>query len=140
MTPSMGNDYREAVHALDELDRALHQKVRLGIMSTLLALGKAEFRLLKETLTVSDGNLATHLAQLEERGYITVEKEFVRRKPRSTYFPTEAGRAAFQQYVAALERIVRATTNPSLLSSNEIAETSRRGRAKPQIGRPATEG
>src|SRR5260221_61925 len=55
-----------------------------------------------------DGNLSTHLAVLEERGYVAVYKEFVRRKPHTTYSPTEAGRDAFRHYLLALERIIRA--------------------------------
>jgi DNA-binding HxlR family transcriptional regulator len=98
-----------ALEAVHELDDAIHQKARLGIMSTLLTLREAEFKLLKETLALSDGNLSTHLALLEERGYIEARKEFVRKKPRTTYTPTEAGRTAFQRYLAALERIIRAS-------------------------------
>ena len=98
------------LEALHEMDDAIHQKARLGIMSTLLALGDAEFKLLKETLALSDGNLSTHLALLEERGYIESRKEFVRKKPRTTYTPTLAGRAAFDRYLLALERIIRAST------------------------------
>lgn len=99
----------EALEALDKLDDTIHQKARLGIMSTLLALGEADFKFLKETLALSDGNLSTHLAVLEERGYVAAFKEFVRRKPRTTYTPTEAGRTAFQNYLTALERIIRAS-------------------------------
>ncbi|MCS6775536.1 MAG: transcriptional regulator [Chloroherpetonaceae bacterium] len=99
-------DAREALEALDEV---IHQKVRLGIMSTLLALGEADFKLLRETLALSDGNLSTHLALLEARGYVTVRKEFVRRRPHTSYTPTEAGRIAFQRYLDALERIIRAS-------------------------------
>jgi DNA-binding HxlR family transcriptional regulator len=97
-----------ALEALDALDNTLFQKARMGIMSLLMALGEADFKLLKETLALSDGNLSTHLAMLEERGYIAVRKEFVRRKPRTTYTPTEMGRASFQRYLLALERIIRA--------------------------------
>ncbi|HZO88519.1 MAG TPA: transcriptional regulator [Chthonomonadaceae bacterium] len=97
-----------ALEALGTLDETIHQKVRLGIMSTLLALGEADFKLLKETLALSDGNLSTHLTLLEERGYVEAHKEFVRRKPRTTYTPTEAGRAAFHRYLLALEQIIRA--------------------------------
>ena len=102
-----------ALEALHEMDDAIHQKARLGIMSTLLALGEAEFKLLKETLTLSDGNLSTHLALLEERGYVESRKEFVRKKPRTTYKPTQAGRTAFDRYLSALERIIRASTTLS---------------------------
>lgn len=93
---------------LEALDEVIHQKARLGIMSTLLALGEADFRLLKETLGLSDGNLSTHLALLEERGYVTVRKEFRGRKPHTTAMPTESGRAAFKEYLATLERIIKA--------------------------------
>ncbi len=94
--------------ALEALDEVIHQKARLGIMSTLLALGSADFKLLKETLGLSDGNLSTHLALLEERGYVTLHKEFRGRKPHTTALPTETGRAAFEEYLHALERIIRA--------------------------------
>lgn len=99
----------EALEAVGTLDDAFLQKARLGIMSTLLALGEADFKLLKEALSLSDGNLSTHLTVLEERGYVEVRKEFVRRKPHTTYTPTEQGRAAFQSYLKALERIIRAS-------------------------------
>ena len=92
---------------LDALDDIIHQKVRLGVMSSLMAAGEADFNFLKAALGVSDGNLSTHLAVLEEHGYITVRKEFVGKKPRTTYTPTEAGRKAFEAYVAALESLVR---------------------------------
>lgn len=101
----------EALEALGSLDDAFLQKARLGIMSTLLALGEADFKLLKEALNLSDGNLSTHLAVLEERGYLEARKEFVRKKPHTTYTPTEEGRAAFQRYLLALERIIRAANS-----------------------------
>ena len=65
---------RAALEALEGLDDTIHQKARLGIMSTLLALGEADFKLLKEALALSDGNLSTHLALLEERGYVHTHK------------------------------------------------------------------
>lgn len=104
-----------ALEAIDTLDDTLNQKARMKIMTTLLAFGEADFKLLKEELALSDGNLSTHLALLEERGYVEAHKEFVRRKPHSSYKPTEAGRAAFQRYIDALMRIVRAagTVEPS---------------------------
>lgn len=93
---------------IDALDDVIHQKVRLGVMSSLVAAGEADFNFLKGALGVSDGNLSTHLSVLEERGYITARKEFVGKKPRTTYAPTDAGRKAFEAYVAALESFVRA--------------------------------
>ena len=94
--------------ALEALDETIHQKARLGIMSTLLALGQADFRLLKETLGLTDGNLSTHLALLEERGYVKVTKEFRGRKPHTSAQPTDSGREAFHNYLSALERIIHA--------------------------------
>jgi DNA-binding transcriptional ArsR family regulator len=98
----------EVAGAMEALDETIHQKARLGIMSTLLALGEADFKLLKETLGLSDGNLSTHLSLLEERGYVEVRKEFRGKRPHTTALPTEAGRQAFQEYLEALERIIRA--------------------------------
>ena len=94
---------------MDALDETIHQKARLGIMSTLMALGEADFKLLKETLGLSDGNLSTHLTLLEERGYITIRKEFRGRKPHTSAVPTDAGRAAFQEYLIALERVIKSS-------------------------------
>jgi len=96
------------VAKLDALDDVIHQKVRLGVMSSLLAAGEADFNFLKAALGVSDGNLSTHLTVLEDHDYISVRKEFIGKKPRTTYAPTAAGRAAFESYVAALESLVRA--------------------------------
>lgn len=111
----------ETLEALEALDNIFHQKARLGIMSTLLALNEADFRLLKETLALSDGNLSTHLALLEERGYLASHKEFVRRKPRTTYTPTEAGRQAFLDYLAVLERVLRAAERSLAIRSSPPA-------------------
>lgn len=97
----------ELVTTLGAIDETIHQKVRLGIMSALVARGECDFRFLKDTLSVTDGNLSIHLARLEEAGYIWVRKEFVKRKPRTTYTPTEAGKEAFTSYLAVLERIVQ---------------------------------
>ena len=99
--------YAALVESLDSLDEIIHQKVRLGIMSALMARGEADFRFLKETLNVTDGNLSIHLTKLEEAGYVVSTKEFVRKKPHTTYTPTERGREAFQSYLGALERIVQ---------------------------------
>ena len=96
------------VRKLDALDDVIHQKVRLGVMSSLMAASEADFNFLKAALGVSDGNLSTHLTVLEEHGYIRVRKEFVGKKPRTTYTPTPVGRRAFEAYVAALEALVRA--------------------------------
>jgi len=92
--------------SLEEIDETIHQKVRLGIMSALVARGLSDFRFLKETLGLTDGNLSIHLAKLEEVGYISVHKEFLHRKPHTSYEATEEGKIAFDRYLNALERIV----------------------------------
>jgi DNA-binding transcriptional ArsR family regulator len=97
----------DAMDALDALDETIHQKVRLGIMSTLMALGEADFKLLKETLGLSDGNLSTHLSLLEDRGYVEVRKEFRGKRPHTSAVPSELGRRAFGEYLTALERIIK---------------------------------
>lgn len=129
-----------ALEALEALDNTIHQKARLGIMSTLLALGEADFKLLRETLSLSDGNLSTHLAQLEERGYVEARKEFVRRKPHTTYTPTPAGREAFQRYLLALERIIRASApveQPETPENNLSEAPGARRARKPPHGKTA---
>ena len=68
--------------ALESLDEVIHQKARLGIMSTLMAVGEADFKLLKETLGLSDGNLSTHLALLDDRGQPMGTQVF---RPRDIY-------------------------------------------------------
>ena len=95
--------------SLEALEETIHQKVRLGIMSALMANGECDFRFLRETLSVTDGNLSIHMARLEEAGYVVTRKEFVSRKPRTTYTPTDLGRDAFKAYLAALERIVESS-------------------------------
>ena len=106
----------DAVQALGALDDVIHQKVRLGILATLLTLGNADFRLLKETLSLSDGNLSTHVTLLENAGYVVSHKEFVLKKPHTTYTPTEAGRLAFHNYLKALEQVVKLGAEEALQS------------------------
>lgn len=90
---------------LQALDDTIHVKARLAIMTILLMEGSATFTRLKQGLGLSDGNLGAHVHALEDAGYITVHKEFVRRRPRSTCAATEIGRKAFRAYVDTLERV-----------------------------------
>jgi len=110
--------------SVDSLDEVIHQKVRLGIMSALMARPEVDFRSLKETLNVTDGNLSIHLSKLEEAGYISVRKEFVRKKPHTTYTPTDTGQEAFLRYLTALERIVQAASETSSRAAAPAAEQS----------------
>ena len=92
-----------------DLNELIHQPVRLRIMSALTALEpgtKADFSSLKKLLDLTDGNLGTHLLRLEEAGYLSQEKAFVDRKPRTYLHATPAGRKAFKAHVRALKAIL----------------------------------
>ena len=93
-----------------ELNEIIHQPVRLRIMATLVTLeqnDEVDFIYLRDLLDVTDGNLGAHLRKLEEAGYITVNKTFVERKPRTYVSATVEGRKVFQGHVAALESILK---------------------------------
>lgn len=95
---------------MDELNEIIHQPVRLRIMAALVALEPAnevDFTYLRELLNVTDGNLGAHLRKLEEAGYISVNKTFVERKPRTYVAVTAEGREVFREHVAALESILK---------------------------------
>jgi DNA-binding MarR family transcriptional regulator len=91
---------------LSEIDNIIHEKARLGIMSILMVHNEAEFIYLKDMLELTSGNLNAHLKVLEDNGYIKVKKEFVGRKPRTTYKLTPKGRKMFNKYVSTLEKII----------------------------------
>lgn len=93
--------------ALKRLNPVIHERARLGIMSVLAAQPALSFNELKAALGATDGNLSVHLRTLEEAGYVSVEKAFVDRKPRTTARLTKKGRIAFEHYVGVLEEIVR---------------------------------
>jgi len=88
------------------LDKAIHERARLGIVASLAARGKMSFNELKDALGMTDGNLSVHARVLEEAKYIRIEKTFVGRKPRTTLSLTAKGRKSFRNYVDTLERIV----------------------------------
>ena len=88
------------------IDDAIHSPVRLAIMALLVGGDELEFTLLRERLALTDGNLATHLRKLEERGYVQCTKSFVDRRPRTAYRVLPRGRTAFERHVAALEHVV----------------------------------
>ena len=97
------------ISGLKGLNKAFESKIRLGIMSVLMANESADFVTLKSLLELTDGNLASHTRSLEELGYIRCEKKFVGRKPNTTYHITESGRDAFSAHIAALEEFLNNT-------------------------------
>lgn len=92
---------------LDKLDKAFENRVRLGVMSALMANDYVDFNTLKELLNVTDGNLASHLKALENVEYIAMKKEFIGRKPNTKYSATKLGRTAFAQHLEALEQLIK---------------------------------
>lgn len=89
-----------------QIDEIIHSRIRLAIMSVLVAVGNAEFTFLKAKVKATDGNLSVHLKKLEDAHYIAVKKEFINRKPVSTYSLTPKGKKAFTVYVETLEHLV----------------------------------
>jgi DNA-binding HxlR family transcriptional regulator len=89
---------------LEPLDPVIHSQVRLAIVSILVSARRADFNFLKKATATTDGNLSTHLARLEEAGYISVTKSFRGKKPLTTCALTEKGRSAFAKYLKALEK------------------------------------
>ena len=92
---------------IGNLNKVFESRIRLGIMSSLVVNADLSFNDLKQTLEVSDGNLATHLLNLEENGYIKVHKGFVGRKTNTTYSITKSGEKAFKEHVEALENMIK---------------------------------
>ena len=90
-----------------QLDRVIHEKGRLAIMSMLAASPELSFTELRDALAMTDGNLTTHIRALQEAGYLAVAKSFQNRRPLTTCSLTAAGRKAFTEYLNLLERIVQ---------------------------------
>lgn len=90
----------------DQLDRLIHERIRLGIVSALAAEEVLSFGDLKAVLDTSDGNLSVHARKLEEAGYIKVSKGFEDRKPKTEYRLTHRGRRALEVYLDRMETIL----------------------------------
>ncbi len=91
----------------DQLDKTIHEKSRLAIMTLLSSRGEWAFQDLKAELGMSDGNLITHLRTLGTAGYVQETRDEAGPRPRTTYAVTAEGRAAFKRYVDVLEAIVK---------------------------------
>jgi DNA-binding HxlR family transcriptional regulator len=91
-----------------ELDRLIHERLRLGIVSALAVTERLTFNDLKRLLQTTDGNLSVHARKLEDAEYIAVEKSFEGRVPRTEYRLTAAGRRALEKYLVHMEAIIKA--------------------------------
>ena len=94
--------------AAPNLDRLIHERLRLGIISALAANESLTFSDLKKLMNTTDGNLSVHARKLEEAGYISCTKSFEGRMPKTAYALTPPGRKAFERYLDHMEALIRA--------------------------------
>jgi DNA-binding HxlR family transcriptional regulator len=95
--------------AAHDLDRVIHERMRLGIVSALAVNEHLSFNDLKQLLKTSDGNLSVHARKLEEAGYVRCQKHFVGRLPKTDFRLTPAGKRALERYLDHMEAIIHAT-------------------------------
>jgi DNA-binding MarR family transcriptional regulator len=100
---------RPAAAEASNLDRLIHERTRLAIVSALAVNASLTFNELKELLRVTDGNLSVHARKLEDAGYIGCTKSFAGRMPKTEYRLTPAGRRALEKYLDHMEALIRAT-------------------------------
>jgi len=106
-----------------QLDRVIHEKGRLAIMSALAASPEVAFTELRDLLQMTDGNLTSHMRTLQEAGYVAVAKSFQNNRPLTTLALTAAGEKAFRNYVALLEEIVEITREFGIVPAKVSAGT-----------------
>lgn len=90
-----------------QIDDVIHSRIRLAVMAALIATEEIEFIALRSLTKTTDGNLSANLKKLEEAGYVSVKKEFINRKPVSSYSLTSEGKSAFSAYIENLERLIK---------------------------------
>jgi DNA-binding MarR family transcriptional regulator len=108
--PAVSGPARPHVAQLDipDLDRLIHERIRLGIVSALAANSSLTFNDLKKLLRTTDGNLSVHARKLEEAGYIACSKSFEGRMPKTEYTLTDSGRKALEKYLNHMEALIQA--------------------------------
>ena len=92
---------------IQNINKAFDHRIRLGIMSVLMVNESADFTMLKDLLGVTDGNLASHIKALETENYIIIEKQFIGKKPNTSYRATVDGKKAFKDHIDALEKLIQ---------------------------------
>jgi len=92
---------------IHKLNKAFENRIRLGIMSILMVNDEVDYNAMKEMLDITDGNLASHISSLETLNYVEVRKQFIGKKPNTSYIATKAGKAAFNKHLDVLERILK---------------------------------
>jgi len=106
-TPHSKSHERRVPGEIPELDRLIHERIRLGIISALAVNDSLSFSDLKRLLRTTDGNLSVHARKLEEGGYLSCRKFFEGRIPRTEYRLTAAGRRALEEYLRNMEEVIR---------------------------------
>lgn len=96
----------EIMIKINQLNKEFESRVRLGIMSVLMVNDWVDFSEMKSLLEITDGNLASHSNALEKAAYIEVKKEFVGKKPKTSYRVTQNGRQAFTEHLDSLEKLI----------------------------------
>jgi len=99
---------KAAEHVSNDLDKVIHERMRLGIISALAANEKMSFGDLKKLLDTTDGNLSVHARKLEEAGYVDCKKSFAGRTPLTEYKITATGRKALERYLDHMEALIKA--------------------------------
>jgi len=110
---SVPRPVRKTEPHLPELDRLIHERMRLGIVSALAAHPALSFNDLKSLLNTTDGNISVHARKLEEAGYISCTKRFEGRMPKTEYALTAAGRKALEKYLNHMEALIHAMRVPA---------------------------
>lgn len=96
---------------IESLDKGFESRVRLGIMSILVVNEYVDFNTLKEQLNISDGNIASHISALEKLKYIEVKKQFIGKRPNTSYKATSKGIKAFKNHLDTLEKLIKIKFN-----------------------------
>ena len=107
--PTAPAEPRQGAGVVRSLDRVIHERLRLAIVSALAVNPSLSFNELKRLIGTSDGNLSVHARRLEEAGYVQCSKGFVGRTPKTEFRITPSGRRALERYLAHMEALIRAT-------------------------------
>ena len=95
------------MQGFNQLNKAFDSRVRLGLMSILVVNDWVSYKEIKENLSLTDGNLASHVSSLERIKYVEIKKQFVGKKPQTSYKATKLGRNAFANHINGLEKILK---------------------------------
>ena len=107
----MASDRRPDAHPLDRIDRLVHEPARLLILSQLYVVEACDFLFMQKRTGLTKGNLSSHLAKLENAGYVQIAKEFEGKRPRTLLKLTASGREAFARHVASLRQWIQGVEN-----------------------------